>query len=78
MDHSCRVCFARRGSVERGRRVTVKILFVEDSQADVELQLRACETPGSSRSGTGCRPRTRYDAALADESWQVALVDSSA
>jgi PAS domain S-box-containing protein len=75
MDHCCRVCFVRTGSVERGGRVTVKILFVEDSQDDVELQLRRLRDAGLEPQWDRVQTEEALRAALADESWQLALVD---
>ena len=64
-----------QGNVERGGRVTVRILFVEDSQDDVELQLRRLRDAGLEPECDRVQTDEALRAALADESWQVALVD---
>ena len=58
--------------------MTVRILFVEDSQDDVELQLRRLRDAGLEPQWDRVQTEDALRAALADESWQVALVDSSA
>jgi PAS domain S-box-containing protein len=55
--------------------VTVRILFVEDSQDDVELQLRRLRDAGLEPQWDRVQTEEGLRAALADESWQVALVD---
>ncbi len=55
--------------------MTVRILFVEDSQDDVELQLRRLRDAGLEPQWDRVQTEDALRAALADESWQVALVD---
>ncbi|HEY5169466.1 MAG TPA: HD domain-containing phosphohydrolase [Thermoleophilia bacterium] len=55
--------------------MTVRILFVEDSQDDVELQLRRLRDAGLAPHWGRVQTDEALRAALADESWQVALVD---
>jgi len=55
--------------------VTVRILFVEDSQDDVELQLRRLREAGLEPQWGRVQTDEALRAALADDSWQVALVD---
>jgi DNA-binding NtrC family response regulator len=55
--------------------VTVRILFVEDSQDDVELQLRRLRDAGLAPQWERVQTDEALRAALADESLQVALVD---
>jgi sigma-B regulation protein RsbU (phosphoserine phosphatase) len=55
--------------------VTVRILFVEDSQDDVELQLRRLRDAGLAPHWGRVQTDEALRATLADESWQVALVD---
>ncbi len=55
--------------------MTVRILFVEDSQDDVELQLRRLRDAELEPEWDRVQTDEALRAALADESWQVALVD---
>ena len=55
--------------------MTVRILFVEDSQDDVELQLRRLRDAGLEPQWDRVQTEDALRAALADESWQIALVD---
>jgi DNA-binding NtrC family response regulator len=55
--------------------VTVRILFVEDSQDDVELQLRRLRDAGLQPQWDRVQTDEALRVALADDSWQVALVD---
>jgi PAS domain S-box-containing protein/putative nucleotidyltransferase with HDIG domain len=65
----------RRGEGPKGERVSVRILFVEDSQDDVELQLRRLREAGLQPHWDRVQTEDGLRQALADESWQVALVD---
>ena len=55
--------------------MSVRILFVEDSQDDVELQLRRLREAGMEPHWDRVQTEAGLKQALADESWQVALVD---
>ena len=55
--------------------MTVRVLFVEDSQDDVELQLRRLRDAELEPQWDRVQTDEALRAALADESWQVALVD---
>ena len=55
--------------------MTVRILFVEDSQDDVELQLRRLRDAGLEPQWDRVQTEEALRAALDDESWQIALVD---
>ncbi len=53
----------------------VRMLFVEDSQDDVELQLRRLREAGLEPQWDRVQTEDALREALADESWQIALVD---
>ena len=55
--------------------MSVRVLFVEDSQDDVELQLRRLREAGMEPHWDRVQTEDGLKQALADESWQVALVD---
>lgn len=55
--------------------MTVRILFVEDSQDDVELQLRRLREAGLEPQWDRVQSEVALRATLADETWHVALVD---
>jgi PAS domain S-box-containing protein len=55
--------------------VTLRILFVEDSQDDVELQLRRLRDAGIDPQWDRVQTEDALRSALAGESWQIALVD---
>jgi DNA-binding NtrC family response regulator len=55
--------------------VSVRVLFVEDSQDDVELQLRRLRDAGLEPQWDRVQSEDELRSALADESWQIALVD---
>ena len=56
-------------------RVSVRILFVEDSQDDVELQLRRLRDASLDPQWDRVQTEEELREALRDESWDVALVD---
>lgn len=55
--------------------MTVRILFVEDSQDDVELQLRRLRDAGLAPQWDRVQTEEALRSALADESWHLAVVD---
>jgi len=59
----------------KGARVSVRILFVEDSQDDVELQLRRLREADLQPHWDRVQTEEKLRAALTDETWHVALVD---
>ena len=59
----------------KGASVGVRVLFVEDSQDDVELQLRRLREAGLEPQWDRVQTEDALRAALADEAWEIALVD---